>query len=62
MAKNQNYLNYCTRYFSTNIAVENTNIWVHSIKELLISVRRFDLFNRRMIESPISVKRQISET
>ena len=47
-------------YFSTITAVENTNI--HSIKELLISVGRFDLFNTRIIENPASVKRQISET
>ena len=36
--------------------------WIHSIKELLISVGRFDLFNTRIIENPTSVKRQISET
>ena len=36
--------------------------WIHSIKELLISVGRFDLFNTRIIENSISVKRQMSET
>ena len=36
--------------------------WIHSIKELLISVGQFGLFNTRIIENPTSVKRQISET
>lgn len=36
--------------------------WIHSIKEVLVSVGRIDLFNKGLIENTNFVKRQITET